>query len=69
MNGEFDKETLAKNYESELLDEAARYPDGVPYSWLLAKFRQINLDVYTHNFTLNYPLGLGTVSLIFFPNV
>ncbi|KAJ9593199.1 hypothetical protein L9F63_015244, partial [Diploptera punctata] len=60
VKGEFDKEALAKTYQSELLDEAARYPDGVPYSWLLAKFRQINLDVYTHNFTLNYPLGLGT---------
>lgn len=23
---------------------------------------QINLDVYTHNFTLNYPLGKGQVS-------
>lgn len=60
VKGEFDKEALAKTYQAELLDEAARYPEGVPYSWLLAKFRQINLDVYTHNFTLNYPLGLGT---------
>ncbi|GJQ66683.1 hypothetical protein Trydic_g4644 [Trypoxylus dichotomus] len=29
----------------------------MPYSWLLAKFKQIGLDTYTHNFTLNYPLG------------
>ncbi|PSN54175.1 Glycosylphosphatidylinositol anchor attachment 1 protein [Blattella germanica] len=60
VKGEFDKEAVAKKYQAELMDEAARYPDGVPYSWLLAKFRQLNLDVYTHNFTLNYPLGLGT---------
>lgn len=61
MKGEFDEDAVAKVYHSELLDEAARYPDGVPYSWLLAKFRQLNLDAYTHNFTLNSPLGLGAV--------
>jgi len=61
VKGEFDEDAVAKVYHSELLDEAARYPDGVPYSWLVAKFRQLNLDAYTHNFTLNSPLGLGTV--------
>ncbi|XP_069676493.1 glycosylphosphatidylinositol anchor attachment 1 protein [Periplaneta americana] len=60
VKGEFDKDAAAKQYQSELLDEAARYPDGVPYSWLLAKFRQLNLDVYTHNFTVHNPLGLRT---------
>lgn len=59
VKGEFDEDAVAKVYQSELLDEAARYPDGLPYSWLLAKFRQLNLDAYTHNFTLNSPLGLG----------
>jgi hypothetical protein len=44
------------------LGEAERYPDDLPYSWLLAKLRQIGLDAYTHNYTLNYPMGLGTVS-------
>ncbi|GLV39733.1 Glycosylphosphatidylinositol anchor attachment 1 [Carabus blaptoides fortunei] len=33
------------------------YKDSIPYPWLLAKFRQIGLDTYSHNFTLNYPLG------------
>jgi len=61
VKGEFDEDAVAMVYQSELSDEAARYPDGVPYSWLLAKFRQLNLDAYTHNFTLNSPLGLGTV--------
>lgn len=59
VKGEFDEDAVAKVYQSELLDEAARYPDGMPFSWLLAKFRQLNLDTYTHNFTLNSPLGLG----------
>ncbi|KDR22254.1 glycosylphosphatidylinositol anchor attachment 1 protein [Zootermopsis nevadensis] len=59
VKGEFDEDAIAKVYQSELLDEAAKYPNGVPYSWLIAKFRQLNLDTYTHNFTLTYPLGLG----------
>lgn len=61
VKGEFDEDAVAKVYQSELLDEAARYPDGMPFSWLLAKFQQLNLDTYTHNFTLNSPLGLGMV--------
>ncbi|XP_063237453.1 glycosylphosphatidylinositol anchor attachment 1 protein [Bacillus rossius redtenbacheri] len=60
VKGDFDEDVLAKQYHSELLEEAARYPDGVPYPWLLAKFRQLSLDTYTHNFTLHYPLGHGT---------
>jgi glycosylphosphatidylinositol transamidase len=64
VKGEFDEDAVAKVYYSELVDEATRYPDGLPYSWLLAKFRQLNLDTYTHNFTLNSPLGLGAVSNI-----
>jgi glycosylphosphatidylinositol transamidase len=65
VKGEFDEDAVAKVYQSELLDEAARYPDGIPFSWLLAKFRQLNLDTYTHNFTLNSPLGLGVVRNIY----
>lgn len=33
----------------------------MPTAWLTAKMRQIGLDTYTHNFTLNYPLGGGKV--------
>nr|CAD7447760.1 unnamed protein product [Timema bartmani] len=60
VKGDFDEDMTAKNYQSELLEESSRYPNSMPYSWLLAKFRQLSLDVYTHNFTLNYPLGYGT---------
>ncbi|CAD6209732.1 GSCOCG00010820001-RA-CDS [Cotesia congregata] len=45
----------AKQFHQELLHEMKRYPDGMPYSWILAKMNQLHLDVYTHNFTLNYP--------------
>lgn len=33
----------------------------MPTAWLMAKLRQIGLDAFTHNFTLNYPLGGGRV--------
>lgn len=54
---EFHEEKFAKLYHTELLDEMEKYKDSVPYPWLRAKFRQLGLDVYMHNFTLNYPLG------------
>lgn len=31
----------------------------MPFPWLEAQFRQLGLEVYTHNFSLNYPLGQG----------
>lgn len=47
------------SYHEELLEEQKKYPTGIPYAWLLAKFSQIGLDTYTHNFTLHYPLADG----------
>ncbi|XP_063897484.1 glycosylphosphatidylinositol anchor attachment 1 protein [Helicoverpa armigera] len=35
--------------------------DEMPVPWLVAKMSQLHLEVYTHNFTLNYPLGQGQV--------
>ncbi|KAF4522224.1 hypothetical protein B566_EDAN009068 [Ephemera danica] len=60
VKGEYNEEFSARDFYKELLVEAERHPDDLPYSWLLAKLRQIGLDAYTHNFTLNYPMGLGT---------
>lgn len=60
---EFGQETLAKNYHDELMHEMKKYRETIPYPWLLAKFRQIGLDTYSHNFTLNYPLGKGKVNI------
>lgn len=57
VQSEFLDEQSANTYYIELMDEMLKYEDSIPYSWLLAKFRQIGLDTYTHNFTLNYPLG------------
>ena len=33
------------------------YDTTLPYPWLEAKFRHLGLEVYTHNFTLKFPLG------------
>lgn len=34
----------------------------MPFPWLEAKLRQLGLEVYVHNFTLNYPLGASPAS-------
>nr|CAI5838299.1 unnamed protein product [Callosobruchus analis] len=54
---QFREDKEAMQYHEELLDELKKYDDSLPYPWLLAKFRQIGLDVYTHNFTLHSPLN------------
>lgn len=57
VKSEFWDDGSARTYHQELLDEMVKYDSSVPYPWLLAKFRQIGLDTYTHNFSLKYPLG------------
>lgn len=53
------------NEALRLMDELSReretHKSSTPTAWLLAKFRQIGLDTFVHNFTLNYPLGGGRV--------
>ncbi|XP_076663317.1 glycosylphosphatidylinositol anchor attachment 1 [Andrena cerasifolii] len=48
-------EQTSKQYYLELIHEMKRYPDRMPYAWLAAKLNQLQLDVYVHNFSLNYP--------------
>lgn len=60
---DFNHEVTASDYYNELMYETTKYKDTIPYPWLLAKFRQIGLDTYSHNFTLNYPLGKTQVCL------
>ena len=61
VKGEFDEEVTAERYLEGLRDEAERYPNNVPFPWIEAQFRQIGLEVYTHNFTLTYPLGAADI--------
>lgn len=51
----------ALNLFEELVRERETHKSTTPFAWLLAKMRQIGLDTYTHNFTLNYPFGGGKV--------
>jgi glycosylphosphatidylinositol transamidase len=57
VRGEFDNENIAKQYLEDLKEEAQKVPNGPPFPWIEARLRQIGLEVYTHNFTLNFPLG------------
>lgn len=43
--------------------EAERYPNGMPHAFIAAQLKQLGLDTYTHNFSLQYPLGENKASL------
>lgn len=57
VKSEFRDDSLARLYYNELQDEMKKYSDSLPYPWLIAKFQQIGLDTYTHNFSLHPVLG------------
>lgn len=57
VKGEYDMDTEARSLLVELEAEAASHPHTLPSAWLLSRFHRLSLDAYTHNFTLNYPLG------------
>ncbi len=57
VRSEFNEEAAAKSYLEDLRDEAQKAPNSVPFPWIEARLKQMGLEVYTHNFTLNFPLG------------
>lgn len=61
VNSEMQMEqtNLALRLHDELEREREKHQNTVPTAWLMAKFRQIGLEAYTHNFTLNYPFNGG----------
>ncbi|XP_046973446.1 glycosylphosphatidylinositol anchor attachment 1 protein [Vanessa cardui] len=64
VTNEFNGEQSANQFFNELLQELEeKYEDSdeMPIPWLVGKMSQMHLEVYTHNFTLNYPLGQGQV--------
>ncbi|KAG6449658.1 hypothetical protein O3G_MSEX006165 [Manduca sexta] len=64
VTNEFNGEYAAKQYYNEFLQELKdKYEDTdeIPVPWLVGKMSQLHLEVYTHNFTLDYPLGEGQV--------
>ena len=42
--------------------EAERYPNGMPHAFIAAQFKQLGLDTYTHNFSVQYPLDENEVT-------
>lgn len=57
---QLDTVQYAQRLSAELQHERTVRPRGeTPHVWLQAKMRQIGLETYTQNFTLNYPLGGG----------
>lgn len=60
FNGEHSANQFLKEFRQEL-EEKYEDTDEMPVTWLVAKMSQLHLEVYTHNFTLNYPLGQGQV--------
>ena len=54
---EFNMEHIARQYLEDLREEAQKTPHSPPFPWIEARLKQMGLEVYRHNFTLNYPLG------------
>jgi glycosylphosphatidylinositol transamidase len=54
-----DTVNLARTFHTELEHERITHKSAIPYPWLQAKMKQIGLETYIHNFTLNYPFGGG----------
>lgn len=50
---------MARTLHTELEHERISHKSGIPYPWMQAKMKQIGLETYVHNFTLNYPFGGG----------
>ncbi|XP_066963017.1 glycosylphosphatidylinositol anchor attachment 1 protein isoform X3 [Macrobrachium rosenbergii] len=61
VQGDFEGDSQVLQYLESLKLEAEKHTTGMPYAWLVGQFTQLGLDTFTHNFTLNYPLGGGKV--------
>lgn len=57
VKSQFREDREAGLFYDQLMEEMSKYDDSIPYPWLLAKFRQIGLDSYTHNFSITSPLS------------
>lgn len=65
VNREFTLGAHADQLHETLVNEARPYLGKMPYPWITAQFRQMGLEVYTHNFTLSYPFGQKSVCVLF----
>lgn len=54
-----------KDHYRELKAEAQYFETETPHSYLISKFKNLRLETYSHNYTLNYPLKKNTVRKLF----
>mgnify|MGYP006965709614 CR=1 FL=1 len=56
MQHDFAEKAVAEAFYAEIEAEVKNYPFAIPDEWLSKKFRQLHLEAYVQNFTLNNPL-------------
>merc|ERR1712198_524321 len=61
VHSNYKEDFLARRFFTSLKVESERYPNGMPHSFISAQFKQLGLDTYTHNYSLQYPLGENEV--------
>lgn len=62
MQHEFAENADAQAFYAEIEAEIKNYPFVIPDEWLSKKFRQLHLEAYVQNFTLNNPLKNDVVN-------
>ncbi|GFY67740.1 glycosylphosphatidylinositol anchor attachment 1 protein [Trichonephila inaurata madagascariensis] len=54
---EFNPRSSLSRLLEALKEEASAHPSQIPSAWIQGHFRQLGLDVYQNNFTVQYPFG------------
>ncbi|GFS29644.1 glycosylphosphatidylinositol anchor attachment 1 protein [Nephila pilipes] len=54
---EFNPRSSLSRLLEALKEEASVHPSQIPSAWIQGHFRQLGLDVYQNNFTVQYPFG------------
>ncbi|XP_054724344.1 glycosylphosphatidylinositol anchor attachment 1 protein-like [Uloborus diversus] len=58
---EFNPGSFLKRLLESLREESSSRPSALPSAWIQGQFRQIGLDVYEHNFSVQYPFGAKSI--------
>jgi len=57
VTSSYNEDRAAMKYHTDLVEENQKYPGHAPFPWLVAQFKQLGLEVYQQQFSLNYPLA------------
>uniref|UniRef100_A0A8D8VY61 Glycosylphosphatidylinositol anchor attachment 1 protein n=1 Tax=Cacopsylla melanoneura TaxID=428564 RepID=A0A8D8VY61_9HEMI len=60
VKGDYSEDEIARGFLTELTNEMQNSSGQMPVPYLMARFHQLGLEGYIHNFTLHYPLGKPT---------